>query len=105
MCQRSLGFVRGVFLCFTNLRFVKGVCLRLRFVTNRLSEECFCVLGVWGVSEEFGVCKRSVSVLYGFKMCQRSLGFVRDLVLCYRNLRCVRGVWGLSEECFRVIGI
>ena len=38
-------------------------------------------------------------------MCQRSLGFVRDVFLCYRNLKCVRGVWGLSEECFRVIGV
>ena len=38
-------------------------------------------------------------------MRQRSLGFVRDMFLCYRNLRCVRGVLGLSEEFFRVIGI
>ena len=38
-------------------------------------------------------------------MCQRSLGFVRGVFPCYRDLRCVRGVWGLSEECFRVIGI
>ena len=38
-------------------------------------------------------------------MCQRILGFVRGVFLCYRNLKCVRGVWGISEECFRVIGI
>ena len=37
-------------------------------------------------------------------MCQRSLGFVRGVFPCYRNLRCVRGV-GLSEECFRVIDL
>ena len=58
MCQRSLGFVRGVFPCYRNL-----------------------------------------------KVCQRSLGFVLGVFPCYRNLRCVRGVWGLSEECFCVIGI
>jgi hypothetical protein len=57
------------------------------------------------VSEEFGVCQRSVSVLYEFKVHQRSSGFVRDAFLCYWNLRCVRGMWGLSEECFRVIVI
>jgi hypothetical protein len=33
-------------------------------------------------------------------VCQRNLGFVREVVPCYRNLRNVRGVWGLSEECF-----
>ena len=37
------------------------------------------------MSEKFGVCQRSVP--------------------CYRNLRCVRGVWDLSEMCFCVIGI
>ena len=58
MCQRCLGLVRGVFLCYMNL-----------------------------------------------KVCQRSLGFVRGVFLCFRSLRCVRGVWGLSKECFCVIGI
>ena len=57
------------------------------------------------MSEEFGVCQRSVFVLLEFKVRQRSLGFVRGVFPCYRNLRCVKGVWGLSEECFRVIGI
>jgi hypothetical protein len=33
-------------------------------------------------------------------VCQRSLGFVRGVFPCYRNLRCVRGIWSLSEECF-----
>jgi hypothetical protein len=56
------------------------------------------------VSEEFGVCQRSVSVLEEFKMRQRSLGFVRDVFPCCWNLKCFRGIWGLSEECFRVIG-
>ena len=44
-------------------------------------------------------------MLKEFKVCQRSLGFVRDVILCYWNLRCVRGIWSLSEECFRVVGI
>ena len=57
------------------------------------------------MSEEFGVCQRSVFVLLEFKVRQRSLGFVRGVFPCYRNIRCVKGVWGLSEECFRVIGI
>jgi hypothetical protein len=39
-------------------------------------------------------------VLKEFKVQQRSLGFVRGVFPCYRHLRCVRGVWGLSEECF-----
>ena len=108
MCQRSLGFVRDMFLCYRNLRCVRGVW--------DLSEICL---------EEFGVCQRSVSVLLECKVCQRSLGFVRDVFLCYRNLRCVRGIWGffrevlpcyrnlrcvrgiwgLTEMCFCVIGI
>jgi hypothetical protein len=55
------------------------------------------------VSEEFGICQRCVSVLYEFKVDERSLGFVRDVFPCYRNLRWMRGVWGLSEICFCVI--
>jgi hypothetical protein len=50
-----LGFVRGVFPCYRNLRCVRGVWV--------LSEMCFCVIVIKGVSEEFGVCPRSVSVL------------------------------------------
>jgi hypothetical protein len=42
-------------------------------------------------------------VLYEFNVCQRSLGFVRDMFLCYRNLRCVRGAWGLSEGFFETL--
>jgi hypothetical protein len=57
------------------------------------------------VSEEFGICQRYVSVLLEFKGSQSSWGFVRDMFMCYRNLRCIRGIRGLSEECFRVIGI
>ena len=57
------------------------------------------------MSEEFGVCQRSVSVLLEFKVRQRSFGFVRGVFPCYKNLRCVRGVWDLSEMCFCVIGI
>jgi hypothetical protein len=44
-------------------------------------------------------------VLYEFKVDERSLGFVIDVFPCYRNLRCVRGVWDLSEMCFCAIGI
>jgi hypothetical protein len=77
VCQRSLGFVRGVFPCYRKLRCVRGIC--------SLSEECF--------------------VLEEFKVRQRSLGFVREVFPCYRNLRCVRAILGLSEECFRVMGI
>ena len=38
-------------------------------------------------------------------MCQRSLGFVRGVFPCFKDLRCVRGVWDLSEMYFCVIGI
>jgi hypothetical protein len=55
VCQRSLGFVRDVFLCYRNLRCFRGIW--------GLSEECFRAIGNYGVSEEFGVCQRSVSVL------------------------------------------
>ena len=57
------------------------------------------------MSEEFGICQRCVSVLLEFKVHQMSLGFVKGEFPYYRYLRCVRGVWGLSEICFRVIGI
>ena len=29
-----------------------------------------------------------------------NLEFVRGVFPCYRNLKCIRGIWGLSEECF-----
>jgi hypothetical protein len=77
VCQRSLGFVIGVFPCYRKLRCVRGIW--------SLSEECF--------------------VLEEFKVRHRSLGFVREVFPCYKNLRCVRGVWGLSEECFCLIEI
>ena len=58
------------------------------------------------------MCQRSLGFVRGVFPCYRNLrcvrgvsGFVRDAFLCYRNLRCVRGIWSLSEECFRVIGI
>ena len=44
-------------------------------------------------------------MFWEFKVCQRSLEFVRGVFPCYRNLRCVRGVWDLSEMCFCDIGI
>jgi hypothetical protein len=77
VCQRSLGFIRDLFLCYRNLR---------------------CVRGIWGLSEE-------CFVLLEFKVCQRSLGFVRGVFPYYRNLRCVRGIWDWSEVRFCVIGI
>ena len=58
MCKRSLGFARGVFLCYKNLKvcqrslgFVRGVflCFRsLRCVIRvwDLLEECFRVIGI-----------------------------------------------------------
>jgi hypothetical protein len=55
VCQRSLGYVRGVCPSYRNLRCVRGVW--------DLSEICFCVIGIQGESEELGICQRSVSVL------------------------------------------
>ena len=55
VCQRNLGFVRGVFPCYRYLRCVRRVW--------GLSEECFRAIGNKGASEKFGVCPRSVSVL------------------------------------------
>ena len=58
------------------------------------------------------MCQRSLGFVRGvfpcyrnLKVCQRSLGFVRGVFPCYRNLRCVRGVRDLSEMRFCVIGI